>query len=146
MGWTEDLAYGNFWEKKAIELLDKNKDGKIELTPTNIKFSEYDFKFNQIAYECKADRRASKTRNLAIEYECSGNPSGIQTTEAENYIIFIIHSLTRACCCNIPVKELKELCKNAYKTSAFNGKNKLYLVPIDSIPTEYFLVKQHVFV
>ena len=39
--------------------------------------------------ECKRDFKAHKTKNVFVEYECRGKPSGIETTEAE-YWVFIV--------------------------------------------------------
>ena len=41
-------------------------------------------------YECKADRYAYKTGQIAIESECNNKPSGITRTKADYYAYFVV--------------------------------------------------------
>jgi hypothetical protein len=57
------------------------------------KFSAYDICADGIYYEVKSDRKAHATNNICIEYECSQKPSGINVTQADFYVYFIITNI-----------------------------------------------------
>ena len=81
----KDLEMGKFYEKKAQEHLYK-KFNRITIKECNN--YKYDFKCNQnYKYEVKADKCSNYTNNFFIEILSYNNPSGIQTTHADYYII-----------------------------------------------------------
>ena len=95
-------------------------------------FKEYDLIItkdnNETRIEVKSDRHASKTGNLAIEYECNNKPSGITSTEADYYIYFIVHP-DRDETYKIPIDDLKNLVKDCRKVSGGDGnRSKMYLL------------------
>jgi hypothetical protein len=99
------------------------------------KFSAYDFILDEgtneeCKVEVKLDCMASKTGNLAIEYKCSGKPSGIYVTEAKYYMYFINYYGMADEVYKIPVKDLKEICKSkGHKTSGGDrNASRMYLV------------------
>ena len=87
MGFRKDLAFGNDYEMLFVEKY--HSDGnKIDMPKGCFKL--YDVCVDGVKYEVKADRQTHKTRNIAIEYECSGKGSGITTTTADFYAYFIV--------------------------------------------------------
>lgn len=86
---TNDLDFGNEYEKKAINL--------FEYKSFEIKkgyFKEYDIILNlknkkEVKIEVKADRKTKYTGNIVIEFDCRGKPSGITTTEADKWVYFV---------------------------------------------------------
>jgi hypothetical protein len=127
MTFHADLAFGQSYEKKAIEILG---NGKLVLPPPGI-FSAWDFQHDGVSYECKADRLSARTGNLCIEYECSNRPSGISTTQADYWFIFVIRS-SGYTLYKIPVGVLRELLTRdgVRKWHTDRGKSKFFLVPM----------------
>ena len=63
-----DLSFGEAGEGLAASLVEQLTSGSIEV---------------------KRDRKLSDTGNVAIEYACSGRPSGIRTTKAKYWAIVL---------------------------------------------------------
>ena len=89
MSFNSDLAFGNIYEKKLVEIIPNESylikegyfpDYDIEITNNNI----------MVTYEVKADRYTYKTNNIAIEFEFNNSPSGIATTTSDFYAYFVI--------------------------------------------------------
>jgi hypothetical protein len=83
----KDLPVAKETEKEVAQILAKVYDANI------LKFehtSEYDIlariKDNDYKFEVKEDFMSWKTGNVALEFECRGKPSGIQTSEADFYV------------------------------------------------------------
>ena len=100
--WGADLALGQKYEKVLVDFLN----------PDSHSFNnnnEYDVLVvkdgKETKYEVKADRMMNRTNNICIEIECSGKPSGIQTTHAEFYAYFEVGSYFLYI---IPVSVIKE--------------------------------------
>ena len=121
------LKQGHKYELEALKYLDYDRyehDTKYR--------KEYDliiYKDEQpIKIEVKSDRQASKTNNLAIEYQCNREPSGINTTEADYWMYFIVFE-DRQECYKIPIDVLRKFCKSCHNVSGGDGnRSKLYLL------------------
>jgi hypothetical protein len=134
MPFNLDLLLGKKYEILLLDYLNNDEYSEVEFAP-NQRFVEWDVKVKRGAleakYEVKADRLSAKTGNLCIEYECSGQPSGISTTQADFYAYFVIHGSDQDLYL-IPVARIKELvaqggCK---KMSGGDGyRSRFYLVP-----------------
>jgi hypothetical protein len=83
------LEQGKRYEQETIKYLDydefryslgKCKEWDIEIIKDNIK----------TLIEIKADFLASKTGNIAIEYEYNGTPSGINATNSTIWFLYVI--------------------------------------------------------
>ncbi len=137
MSFNQDLKFGNEYEKIALEYIDYD-----EYEFYNKK--EYDIKCTKnnkdIYYEVKADRMAFATGNVAIEYEYKGYPSGIKTSKANYWIIFVING-DIVDCYFIPKKRLKKLIQDC-KTVNGGDYAKMYLLKIDRIK-KYFKNKKN---
>jgi hypothetical protein len=73
-------------ESIGLKLLSDNKDNKHDLL--------MDKSGEQITYEVKTDvltRPESDTTNMFVEFECRGNPSGIDTSKAEWFVTYFKH-------------------------------------------------------
>lgn len=120
-----DLKKGKIYEKKASEYFDYKKIHYPEGC-----FKDYDFIIDdKIKIEVKSDTSASRTGNLAIEYECNGKPSGISSTKADYYVYFINHPDHDEVYL-IPIKDLVDICKSkGFKVSGGDGnRSRMYLV------------------
>jgi hypothetical protein len=128
MKFHNDLAFGQTYEKIAISTLG---NGNVELPPPG-KFSPWDFRHNNIAYECKADRQSARTGNLCIEYEHTNIPSGISITQADYWFYFVVrgddYTLYK-----IPVQLLRGLADRPGVRRWFTdgGNSRFYLVPLN---------------
>ena len=134
MPFQSDLLLGKKYEVMLLDYLDKDEYTEVEFAPEK-RFVEWDVKLKsgvlEAKYEVKADRLSAKTGNLCIEYECSGQPSGISTTQADYYAYFVIHASHHDLYL-IPVERIKSLvAQGAYKK--LNGgdgyRSRFYLIP-----------------
>lgn len=123
-----DLKRGKEYEKKALTLFDLS--GYEEADKENQVY--YDYKLflsnGKTRYiEVKADFKGMYTGNFALEYECNGNPSGVNRTKSHYYIIFIIGVGVY----KVKPKILKEMIPNNRSVYGGDGKRALIcLVPI----------------
>lgn len=110
-----DLEYGTEGENKVLSILNGAK--KVEV---------------------KSDKIAYFSRRIAVEYEFSGKPSGIATTEAD-YWAFLIEQTGTVIF--IPTDKLKQLCRHCYKLGYileggdYNASKMVY-VPITMLVKE----------
>ena len=74
------------------------KEGKLK---GETKFHEM---LSNSTIEVKYDKQTRTTKNVYIEFESRGKPSGIRTTEAEYWTYFIQDEM----CLTIPTRRLKE--------------------------------------
>ena len=124
----EQLSQGHKYELESLKYLEydtyeHDKQYRKEYDLIIIKDGE------KIKIEVKSDRQASKTGNLAIEYECSNKPSGINATEADYWIYFIVFE-DHDECYKIPIEDLRDLIKNCRKVCGGDGmRSRLYLLP-----------------
>jgi hypothetical protein len=85
------------------------------------------------SFEVKRDYKASQTKNIAIEYECRGKPSGIAVTEAEVWAI----DLGRGTWVVIETQRLKELAKAHWRNRVIGGdvgsNTKMVLIPLSQL-------------
>jgi hypothetical protein len=126
MGFQSDLALGKLYERLAIRYL-KQKGETLKDYPEGY-CKQYDFLTNTSSYEVKADRMTDRTGNLYIEYECSGKPSGISTTDAEYWFYFILMPENGYRAYKIPTNFLKGLLPQARTTNGGDAyRSKGYL-------------------
>lgn len=79
----EDVKIGEAVQKFLVKEL-KPEFGKIKCNTGQ--YEEYDLECNGYTIEVKFDRKSEFTNNTAIEYKYKGNPSGISTTPAIEWI------------------------------------------------------------
>jgi len=101
-----DLKFGNQYEDIFIKHWLGNP---LDIFRPSGKFKSFDFSSQGIFYEVKADRKCHSTGNLCIEFECNGVPSGISSTLADTYVIFVINPDTGYTLYLIPVWEIKQM-------------------------------------
>lgn len=123
--WLSDLALGERYQTEAMRLLG---DGVFEDSPKGVVFSDWDFKYNGVPYEVKADRLAHRTGNLCIEYQHSLKPSGIAVTKAEWWFYFVLRGDSYTCY-KIPTSVIKERMVGCRKWHTDGGNCLFYLVP-----------------
>ncbi len=120
----EDLKFGQEYEIKALDYL---KFDKYEIKQGY--FLEYDIILDDTTkVEVKAEKLASKTGNIAIEYSCSERPSGILTTEADLWVHFIVYDAYEDCYI-IPIDHLREIVRNCRMVRGGDAmRSQMYLV------------------
>lgn len=141
-----DLTNGQEAEIEFAELTmttrpDIYSNYQLNASSTLEGLKEYDIKFqrkeptrNGAMYtyvEVKNDYKSSKTNNIAIEYECSGKPSGISTTKASYWVQKVYEDRFIV----FTVKELRKYIQqnNVKEVTCNNGKSKMYLLPIEEL-------------
>jgi len=132
MSFNKDLAFGKKWEAVAEAYIHES-EMVIEHAPEG-QFKPWDFRSTLGSYEVKSDRLAYKygCKTMFIEYECSGNPSGIQSTEADFWMYYMVKPSGDYVAYRIPVPELKEMCKGCVsKAGGDNYRSKGYIVPVN---------------
>lgn len=135
MSFNSDLAFGNIYEKKLVELIPNESylikegyfpDYDVEITNNNI----------MVTYEVKADRYTYKTNNVAIEFECNNSPSGIATTTSDFYAYFVIKPYNLFELYIIPTNIIKsKIEEKEYKKILLGGDNKksrLYIMDLNN--------------
>jgi len=124
----KDLETGHFYEKRSLLYLDYDDHKFI-----NGYFKEYDLELTKdgklIKIEVKSDKQASRTGNLAIEYECNNKPSGITSSTADFWIYFIVFDDHEEVY-KVPLEKLRRIAKKCRKVSGGDGNlSRMYLVP-----------------
>ncbi len=130
MNFENDLSFGNEYERKLIDYIEHDKYIIKEGY-----FPYYDIKFKKdgkkTRYEVKADRLSYKTCNMAIEFECSNKPSGIQISRSDYYAYFVLKPNNNYDLYIIPTKKIKkEINKENYKkiiNGGDGGRSRMYL-------------------
>jgi len=135
MSFNSDLAFGNIYEKKLVELIPNESylikegyfpDYDVEITNNNI----------MVTYEVKADRYTYKTNNIAIEFEFNNSPSGIATTTSDFYAYFVIKPYNLFELYIIPTNIIKsKIEEKEYKKILLGGDNKksrLYIMDLNN--------------
>jgi hypothetical protein len=69
----------NFLEKMGFELLNKNDDNQYDIKVKHILTNKV------VKIEIKEDLACEIYGNIAVEFSCRGNPSGIETTNSDFY-------------------------------------------------------------
>ena len=110
-GFDVDLEFGNGWEKYIDDIFKSAKKAEIK-TERNI---------------------WTNTGNIAIEYECSGKPSGLRTTEADVWIHNLVFNEEIYCSFIFPINKFKKLCNKMFeeknlKNGGDGGNSKLLLL------------------
>jgi hypothetical protein len=131
MSFNKDLAFGKKWEAVAEAYIHETEP-VIETAPEG-QFKPWDFRTALGSYEVKSDRLAYKygCKTMFIEYECSGNPSGLTTTEADFWMYYMVKP-SGYVAYRIPVPELKKMCVGCVTKAGGDGyRSKGYIVPVD---------------
>lgn len=125
-----DLQDGLNAEDECIEILSKKMNLSLEHFKKNDTYA-YDFEIIPlgITIEVKHDLMALKTGNIAIEYECRGNVSGLYTSLAHYWVYKIEQQFYM-----IELQKLKKLVadeNNIYKKVTGGDKDsetKMWLI------------------
>ena len=128
---VKDLETGKVYEKKALELIQKKypkafiQDGY---------FLEWDIYIPELdmGVEVKSDAQYKKTGNFYVEYECNDKPSGIATTKAKYYYIYLDKLYI------LETEDLKDKCRKYLNTKkdkkgGDNMASKGITIPINEL-------------
>ena len=91
--------------------------------------------------EVKRDFIAGRTKNLAIEYECRGFPSGIATTQADWWVFVMSGHCGDDVIVMVEVNRLKELCRNEIRLGNIKKMGDSNLSTAVLLPLEKILTK-----
>ena len=134
-----NLKTGNKYEDIFV---DKFLGNPPDLYRPPGRFRPYDFTTGQIAYEVKSDSIAYKYESFCIQFLHDDKPSGISTTMADLYIIFITHPTKPYRVFAIPVCVMKQAIRDRLWTGILEprynqGQNShCYFMPF-SLFSEY---------
>lgn len=126
----DDLQFGEKYQRRLLELIEWDQS---EMSQG--RFKAYDCwiinkEDEKVFFEVKADRMTQRTGNMAIEFECSGKPSGITATEAD-YWAYFIHGTKEYYL--IPTDEIRQrIADKAYAREVKGGdgwRSRMYLFP-----------------
>jgi len=127
----KDLETGKKFEQQALELIQK-KYPKAYIVDGY--FLEWDIFVPEIniGVEVKSDAQYQKTGNFYVEYFCNGKPSGISTTKAEIYYIYLDKLYI------LKTEDLKDKCRkyintNRDKKGGDNMASKGIILPIKEL-------------
>lgn len=132
MNFKNDLLFGKKYEALAASDYLPEDETLVETSPDGL-FKGWDFRTNKFKYEVKADRLAYKYggKTMFIEYECSGKPSGISTTEADYWFYFMVNPDGTNKHFRFSVEELREKCKGCVSKAGGDGwRSRGYIVPV----------------
>jgi hypothetical protein len=138
MSFNADLEFGRIYEQEFLNYIDYDE----AIQAPNKCFPDYDWRIRKgdvwTKYEVKCDRLAHKTGNLFIECQCSGKPSGIQTTKSDFYFVFVVDGRNIVDVYEIETSYLKALCasrKYGTRCCYNEGRNQSegYIIPIKDI-------------
>ena len=140
MKYQKDLTFGTKYEEI---FLNEYINYETYTRPETVNMLYYDFLINNTTkYEIKADRISFKTRNLCIELYNYGKPSGLNITQADYYIYFIINNNNIIRVYKIPTAVLKELIiSRELKSGGDNRQSKFVLLNIDLVK-DYIIEKK----
>jgi hypothetical protein len=131
MTFASDLKFGQAYEKLALNYFSNYRDvefskGKDKLYDVSI----VDCNTSQRVFiEVKSDRMGKRTGNVAIEYECNGQPSGIMSTGSDYWVYFV----EEVGVYKFPIADLREIFSRAWYRTAKGGdglRSKMKLIPI----------------
>ena len=139
----KDLEFGQYYENELLQYLDYDTYEQAEGN-----FKLWDIKIvkdgMETTYECKADKRAYESKNIAIEFECNGKDSGIKTTKCTYWCHYVIDFLGGYQLYMIKRKQLiKMLNRGEYKRIAKVNNCYFFLVEISRLK-EYLYKKKDV--
>jgi hypothetical protein len=144
MTFRADLELGEEYQKRFLYLIEYDT---CEIAKG--KFKDWDIKLTHegttIYVEVKCDRKANETGNLAIEFECSGQPSGVSATKADYWVHFV---KGQPYYYMIPIEDLKQAIQDKKYTRTVKGgdgwRANMYLFPMnvfndfrEAIPTAF---------
>ncbi len=84
----QDLKNGQEYEKKALLLIQKKYPNAYIIDGYCLDWDIYIPEL-KIGVEVKSDAQYKVTGNFYVEYSCNGKPSGISTTKADIYYIYL---------------------------------------------------------
>jgi hypothetical protein len=131
MSFREDLLLGEKYQRLFLDLIVWEKS---EMATGN--FSPWDCRVwngdEEVSFEVKADRKARFSNNIVIEFECSGRPSGINVTQSDYWVYFIVGT---GIYYMIPIDELRAAINNQKYTRKVRGgdgyRSQMYLFPAE---------------
>tara|TARA_Y100001973_G_scaffold77813_1_gene114000 strand:- start:6667 stop:7083 length:417 start_codon:yes stop_codon:yes gene_type:complete len=113
-----DLEIGKLHEKEFGKLVTDLCTGKIEIK------SEQDIWF--------------ETKNIFVEYESRGKPSGISTTQANHWVVSFYKNNNLCFTVSVPIKQMKAITKKYYLAKRItsggdDNTSKGVLVPLHGL-------------
>ena len=127
----KDLETGKKFEQQALELIQKKYPKAYIVDGYFLEWDIFVPELN-IGIEVKSDAQYKKTGNFYVEYFCNGKPSGISTTKAEIYYIYLDKLYI------LKTEDLKDKCRkyintNRDKKGGDNMASKGIILPINEL-------------
>ena len=126
-----DLKNGKEYEEKALLHIQQKYPNAYIIDGYCLDWDIYIPELN-IGVEVKSDEQYKVTGNFYVEYACNGKPSGIATTKAEIYYVYLDKLYI------IKTKDLKDKCRkyintNRDKKGGDNMASKGIILPINEL-------------
>uniref|UniRef100_A0A6M3IFU8 Uncharacterized protein n=1 Tax=viral metagenome TaxID=1070528 RepID=A0A6M3IFU8_9ZZZZ len=128
LNFVRDLADGHGFEDEILAFIHLKHPSATRVLGN---FKGYDIEVPSLKHriECKFDRMSERTGNIAVEFECSGKPSGINNTKATHWIHKYHHD-GKWLLAIARVSVFKQLCEGQRVVKGGdNYSAKMYLVP-----------------
>ena len=127
----KDLATGKIYENQALKLIQKDYP-KAHIIDGYYKEWDIYIPELKIGVEVKSDAQYKKTGNFYVEYFCNGKPSGIATTKAKYYYIYLDELYI------LKTDDLKQKCRKYLNTDrdkkgGDNMASKGIIIPINEL-------------
>ena len=128
---VKDLETGKVYEKKALKLIQKKYPKAFIQDGYFLKWDIYIPELD-MGVEVKSDAQYKKTGNFYVEYECNDKPSGIATTKAKYYYIYLDKLYI------LKTEDLKDKCRKYLNTKkdkkgGDNMASKGITIPINEL-------------
>lgn len=131
MGFISDKLFGKKYERNFVELIEYDS----YRFPENDYHKEWDLettKDGEIThFEVKADRRTFSTGNICIEFAYNGEDSGITSTTADYWVLYVVNGDKTERIYLVPTEDLRKIIADELYHKTINcgdgWKSKCYL-------------------
>ena len=140
MGFISDKLFGKKYERDFVELIEYDS----YRFPENDYHKEWDLETTKddvvTHFEVKADRRTFATGNICIEFAYKGEDSGIMTTKADYWVLYVVNEGKVERIYLVPTEDLRKMITDEKYHKTINcgdgWKSKCHLFQ-EALFTEY---------
>lgn len=90
---NDDAAFGKKYERLCPQIFHNKRyeiaEGNFPYWDVKLIYDDESGEEVEVTLECKSDRYAQRTKQIAIEYSYDGRPSGIEKTTADYWVHYI---------------------------------------------------------
>ena len=131
MGFISDKLFGKKYERNFVELIEYDS----YRFPENDYHKEWDIEITKDGeithFEVKADRRTFATGNICLEFAYNGEDSGITSTKADYWVLYVVNGDKTERIYLVPTEDLRKIIADELYHKTINcgdgWKSKCYL-------------------